>query len=140
MRLNTQLGQNNALLPQSLASANKTGDYFSAGMVRRMLFTLITGAIAAAGTVKIELLQATDSTGTGAKAIEGASATITATDAKTQGLAFVELDTANLDANNGFIYVSAKVTTTATVLVGVTMVTGENRFTPVNNADAYAVV
>jgi len=66
------------LVGQSLANTNATGRYYSMADYRAALFIVIAGAIAATKTVVLELLQATDRDGTGAKAITGASATITA--------------------------------------------------------------
>lgn len=57
------------LVGQSLASTNATGKYYDMQNYRRILATLIGGALAAGGSAKIELLQATDAAGTGAKGI-----------------------------------------------------------------------
>jgi hypothetical protein len=140
MQLYRQLKANMALLPQTIATTTVTGIYLPAAMVRRMLFTLIAGAMASGNTITLALYQATDASGTSAKAITGATCTITASAAKTSGLAFVELDTSMLDNNNGFEYVAARVTTNASLVAGVTCHAGENRFSPDIAADAYAVV
>ncbi len=70
------------LVGQSLASTNATGKYYDMQNYRRLLATLVGGALAAGGSAKIELLQATDAAGTGAKGIpttaDQTSATVTA--------------------------------------------------------------
>jgi hypothetical protein len=62
----------------------------------------------------------------------------TITPATTQAIAYVELDVAQLD--KGFDFVAAKVTTSANSVVGVTLVRGEGRFSPVQQVGASAVV
>lgn len=73
-----------ALKPQALNNTNATGRYFGMQMFRKAIFWLLGGAMAATKTTKIELLQAKDAAGTGAKAITGAEATITANIAVTE--------------------------------------------------------
>ncbi len=128
------------LLSQSIASSNKTGGYFGMQMYGKALAVLNVGAMADTNTVKIELLQAKDESGTDSKAIEGASATITASGALANGCALVEVDVFSLDINNGFEYISAKVTTTGTIACGVVLLRGDGRFEPVQDAQAFAVV
>lgn len=57
------------LVPQTINNSNATGKYYRFNMFRKLLAILQIGAIAATKTVKIEFLQATDGTGTGAKGI-----------------------------------------------------------------------
>lgn len=71
------------LAPQVINNSNATGRYYSVAMVRRLLAILSVGAMAATKTVKIELLQAKDGSGTDAKGIpttaaQAATAQITA--------------------------------------------------------------
>lgn len=130
----------NGLIAQDLSNSNKTGDYFGLQMYRKAIAVLNVGALTAGTNIKIELLQATDTAGTNSKVIDGANTTITATEAKTSGKAFVEVDVSSLDINNGFEFIAAKVTTTATTQVAVTLICGDGRFEPDNDFDAYAVV
>ena len=67
-----------ALVAQSLASTNATGRYFPMSMWRKVMATAQFAAMVAAGTVKVEFLQAKDRAGTSAKAIGSLSATSTA--------------------------------------------------------------
>lgn len=81
-RLSEEIKLDSALTPQSL-NGNDTGEYYNMQDYRNGLFALNCGAIADGGTVKMEILQASDAAGTGSKTlkdIDGAavSATITA--------------------------------------------------------------
>lgn len=66
------------LVAQALNNTNATGKYYGMQMDRKALFILLCGAMAVDKTTKIEILQAKDANGSEAKAIENASATITA--------------------------------------------------------------
>lgn len=66
------------LVPQAVNNNNVTGRYYLVNKGRRLRAWLLGGAMAATKTSKVELLQATDKEGTGAKAITGANAEITA--------------------------------------------------------------
>lgn len=219
------------LVAQALNNSNATGKYHKMTVWRRGLAILSGGAMAAGTTTKIELLQAKDANATGAKAITGAEATVTAntkvtaaqvvvgvaangatvtvndlvftkaaatttanrefadaaglatcindatygvsgvtatnnagtvslvasdpgettitltssdaatlTCSTTQAQAYVEVDVARLDINNGFEYVAAKVTTTANTVVSVAFLRGEGRFSPDQAVAASALV
>lgn len=65
------------LVPQALNAGNVTGRYFKADLGQRLRAVLSGGAMATTTTTKLELLQATSPAGAGAKAITGASVTIT---------------------------------------------------------------
>lgn len=78
-RLHEFVKQDLGLVPQAINNTNVTGAYFAMSNYGRLQARLLAGAMAATKTAKIELLQATDSAGTGAKAIgTGISATVTA--------------------------------------------------------------
>ncbi len=66
------------LVAQALNNSNKTGKYFGMQLFQKIIFILIGGAMAAEKTTKLEILQAKDSAGTGAKAVSDAATTITA--------------------------------------------------------------
>ena len=66
------------LISQALNNTNATGKYHSLKDYRSALAILSGGAMAATKTTKVEFLQAKDAAATGAKAITGAEATITA--------------------------------------------------------------
>lgn len=125
---------------QSVVSTSVTGSYLGMQMYRKALAILDVGAMAAGNTATVEILQAKDAAGTGAKAITGATATITAAEALTSGCAFIEVDVGSLDLANGFEYIAVKVTTNATLNVATILIRGDGRFEPVQDANAYAVV
>jgi len=60
--------------------------------------------------------------------------------ATVEAQAFVEIDTRQLDKNNDFSHVAAKVTTDAAIVVGAVMVRGNARNTPEQKVGASAVV
>ena len=62
--------------------------------------------------------------------VEGTDVAGTVTVATTKALAFVELDAAQLDTENGFTYVAPKVTTTANTVTGIVLLRGDGRFSP----------
>lgn len=66
-----------ALTPQSLNGAG-TGEYFAMDKFRKALFVAEVGAMAAAATSVLQVMQAQDAAGTGAKVVTNNAATITA--------------------------------------------------------------
>lgn len=67
-----------ALVPQAINNSNVTGKYYNMFFHRKVMAVLLSGAMAATKTAKVEFLQAKDAAGTGSKALTGAEATITA--------------------------------------------------------------
>jgi hypothetical protein len=66
-----------ALTPVSLNGAG-TGEYFRMDLHRKALFVVNVGAMAAGKTSEIQVMQAQDAAGTGAKVVTPSTATITA--------------------------------------------------------------
>lgn len=66
-----------ALAPVSLNGAG-TGEYFRMDLHRKALFVVNVGAMAAGKTSEIQVMQAQDAAGTGAKVVASSTATITA--------------------------------------------------------------
>ena len=95
--------------PQDIGTADVTGAYVAVGNYREVLATLITGSLTATKVATVELLQATDSSGTGAKALATA---VSATAPTGNGVVIAEVGASvdSLDSNNGFAYVAVKVT------------------------------
>jgi hypothetical protein len=244
-RINEEVKIDIGLVSQALNNTNATGEYFPVKDYGSLCAILNGGAMAATKTSKIELLQATDALGTGAKgipttALQAALATITAnalvteatitlatflatgtitinglvftahatvttkasrqfsiagtdtqdaveliscindptygvpgvtasnvagavtlkstipgqtlititsspgdtTDVKAtvKAQAFVEINTKQLDKKNHFVYIAAKVTTTANSNVAVVMLRGNARTTPVQKVGASAAI
>ena len=116
-----------AFAPADVATADKTGVYVFMGNYRRVLAFVTTAAVTSGKNVTIQLLQAKDAAGTGAKAL---SAIVT--NASTGGAvtASVEATASDLDVTNGYQYVTAQVTSDDTVAVSGTaiLIRGEARF------------
>lgn len=98
-----------AVAPQDIGTADVTGSYISMSGCNRVLAVLTTEALTAGQTATIELLQATDSSGTGAKALKTA-VTGTSTAEVLAVTAEVEVNGDEFDTNNGFSYFAVKVT------------------------------
>lgn len=104
-RLHNSSQMSIGLVPQALNNSNVTGRYYLCNQGRRLRAWLLGGAMAITKTSKVELLQATDNAGTGAKAITGADATITANALVTE--ATVDLTStgaADLVTINGIVF------------------------------------
>lgn len=111
-------------------TTDRTGAYHDVSGSNRILARLDTGAVAAASNATIQLLQATDDAGTGAKAL---SAVVTAVSAAGEALAVeVEAQTEDMDTNNGYTHVAVQVTSdNATAVVGsAVLLLAGNRFNP----------
>jgi len=108
-----------ALVPQTINNSNATGKYYNMAMYRKALFVLHVGAMAATKTAKIEVLQATDAAGTGAKGIPSdagqiATATITANTEVTEcTLTLESVAAADIIKINGITFTAHANTTTA---------------------------
>lgn len=77
------------IIPASIDGAS-TGSYFGMTLHRKALFFATFGAMAAAATAEIQVLQALDAAGTDSKVVTGAIATVTAnTNASVAKLAIV---------------------------------------------------
>jgi len=97
-----------AVAPQDIGTADVTGAYVAVGNYRIILATLITEALTDTKLATVELLQATDSSGTGAKAL--VSAVTSVADGAVAVIAEVGADIDDLDSNNDFAFVAVKVT------------------------------
>jgi hypothetical protein len=67
-----------ALEPQALNNSNNSGRSFPMRHFRRALFVVLGGAMAVTKTTALQIMEAQDAAGTGAQALSGALATITA--------------------------------------------------------------
>ncbi len=129
IKLSEQVKFDIGLVPQALNDSNETGSWFAMKDFRRVTAVLLGGALANTKASTIELLQAQDDQGTGAKAISSKSATYTCSEVAgvTEHSAYVEADHFDLDKANGFSYVAAKVTTTGDSVVGASLLRSEGR-------------
>lgn len=101
-----------ALDPVSLAAGTYTSAYVSAAKLHGFAGLVQVGA--GGGTVTVSLMQATDTSGTGAKAITGK----TTTGAVTPAVQYtVEGRPTDLDATNGFTAVALRIVVAGTATV-----------------------
>lgn len=102
-----------AVKPQALNNSNVTGSWFPLYEYGEMLVVLLVGAMAATKTAAIELLQAQDASGTGAKAITGKSATVTANALATKAtLTLASVAAGDTVTINGVTFTAHATTTT----------------------------
>lgn len=76
--LSERLKIDTALIPTAALNGALTGPYYDMGYWGKALFVVEVGAMAAAATCAIQLMQAKDVDGTGSKALTGLTATIKA--------------------------------------------------------------
>jgi len=94
--------------PQDIGTADVTGDYLAMSGADQILATFTTEALTTGKIGTVELLQATDSSGTGAKALATAvSGTSVDSGAVTVS---VGVKSDDFDTNNDFAFYAVKVT------------------------------
>lgn len=124
--IRTLLGVLNA----DIAAADRTGAYHDVSGANRIMARLDTGAVGAGNNATIQLLQAKDDAGTGAKALSAAVSKVSAAG----GVLAVEVEakTEDMDTNNGFTHVAVQVgSDNATAVIGsAVLLLAGNRFNP----------
>jgi len=122
------------------------GEYYTAwfdhSRAHRSTWRLWVGDIAQGGTVNFDLVQATDSVGTGAKAIAAKAITqLTQAGGDSDDEVFIELRTEELDVQNRFSFVRGHLTIGAAAANAGVSVFGDNpRFAPVSVAGVTEIV
>ena len=126
--MNEELEVVQGVAPQDIGTADVTGSYLAIDGADQILATLTTASLLAASTATIELLQATDSSGTGAKALATA-VTGTAPTGNGEVTISVGVKSDDFDTNNDFAYYAVKVTcSVSTTLGGATVARGHLRY------------
>ena len=115
--MNEELEVIAGVVPQDIGTADITGDYLPMEGADQILATLTTEALTAAQTATVELLQATDAAGTGAKALATA-VTGTAVTGALAVVASVGVKSDDFDTNNDFAFYAVKVTCSETGKLG----------------------
>lgn|GEM_PF-2474393 len=146
-RLSEQMKIDNAVESQNLGAASTTSAYFDMSEYRKALAILNSGALANGSLVSLELMQAQDSSGTGAKSVndlDGNPIVVEYTNSTGASVPsvelFAEVQAAIMDTNNGFTHLAVKVTSDdAASQVAVDLLRGDARFMPVQDADASVV-
>lgn len=96
---------------QDINNSNVVGRYVNMTHFRKALVEMNVGAMAAAKTAALTLMQATDSNGTGAKAVEGVTATITAnTNVQIATIALAAVANTDVVVINGLSYTKSAAT------------------------------
>ena len=116
--------------PDAYTAATYVSDYVSMSDYGRIQAVVMAGTMGASATIDAKLVQATDSSGTGAKDITGKAITqlVKATDDDKQ--AIINLQSEELDVNNSFTHVALSITVgTATSDVGGIVLGTDARFT-----------
>ena len=103
--------------PQDIGTADITGSYLPMSGADQILATLTTASLLAASTATIEILQATDDSGSGASVLV-APVTGTAPVGNGEITISVGVKSDDFDTNNGFAYYAVKVTCSVATTVG----------------------
>lgn len=119
--------------PLTRQTAAHVSDWVLMSKYHRAFFLLILGAMGASATVDAKLQQASSATGTGAKDITGKAITqLTKAGSDDNSIVGIELQTEELDVNNGFEYVRFVVTIgVADCTYAATLFGTNGRFKPV---------
>ena len=104
------------LAPQSVNGAAVTSSYADMSKAVRYAAIVNTEAIGTGESVAIQIMEAKDSTGTGAQAITGA--TLTLGEGKNFGIVEVMVD----NMTDGFTHLATRLTVTGTVVVSAVLV------------------
>ncbi len=127
--------------PASLATGNTDSAWISMAQFQRLMAVVTTGVLGASATLDISFRQATDSSGTGAKAVTGKAATqiVKATGDNKQVL--VNLAGQELDVEGGFSFVSLRLAVgTAASIAGAVVLGSQTRYGDAETLDIATVV
>ena len=114
MKIYEKIKMDVGLDAQTINNTNVVGRYVNMTHFRKALVVMNVGAMAATKTAALTLMQATDSSGTGAKAVSGFTATITAnTDVQVATIALAAVANTDVVTVNGLSYTKAAATTVA---------------------------
>lgn len=120
-----------AIFPQDINGGAVTSSYFSAAKSRIFKALGFAKAVAATKKITLELLQATDSSGTGAKALGAAIAVTNTTGSAKDLTAVAEARVEEMDVAGGFSHVAVRISTDngATLLAAAVFEQGDLRYT-----------
>ncbi len=127
--------------PDANTAATYTSDWVNMENFHQLMAIVQVGIIAAGGTVDAKLMQATSSTGAGAKAISTANAQITqVTTAGNDTQQILTVRTDALDVAGGFSFVALRMTHTTAAGDSAGLVLGINpRYAPADDLDLASV-
>lgn len=141
---NKQLGEVIAVLAAKAGTANSTPlvtSYVSAALADTVALVAVLGDMAAE-TIDVALYQATDSGGTGAKALKAAAQLAAHASNNDNKVVVVSVRKEELDIANGFVFVAGRCVTGGATggAVGLSVLGGDLRFGPASAVDSAAVV
>jgi len=128
--------------PASVAAGTVTTDYADLSKFESVMFVILTGSLGASATVDASVVQATDSAGTGSKALASAKAITQLVKASNDNnQVIVNLRAEDLDMNNNFDHAALSVTVaTAASILGVLVIGMNPRYAPASDNDLATVV
>jgi len=141
VKLSEKLAVVSVIDPDANTTGTITGDWVDLGVHRRAMFIFAIGTLGSSATADGDVQQASDSSGTGAKAITGKSIT-QLTDAGTDSDKQVVVEVADyeLDVEGGFTHVAPRlIIGTATSDSTVIGIAGVPRYHPASDNDLASV-
>lgn len=128
--------------PDVTAASSVNSAWVSAKDFHRFMAIICAGTLGASATVDALIQQATDASGTGAKAVTGKAITqLTQAGSDSDRQAVINLATEELDVDNGFDYIRLQVTVgTATSDIGALLLGVAPRNAPASDHDVSTVV
>lgn len=128
--------------PDSFPAAEYNSGYNLLQQYHRAVVILMVGDMGTGATVDMDIEQATDTSGTGAKAISGKSITqLTQAGSDSNKVVVVEIRTEELDVDGGFDCINAEVTVgTEAVELALLILGTEPRYPPVPTTTLEEVV
>ncbi|WP_424195526.1 hypothetical protein ACMYR3_06155 [Ampullimonas aquatilis] len=142
MKLSEGLAVLAAVDPQSVAAGTVTTAWFPVLNFHRFLALIGTGALGASATVDVKFQQAQDAAGTGAKDVTGKALTqLTQAGGASNKQAMIDLNSSDVDTNNGFGWVRLSMTVGVAASQAVAyLLGGTPEFAPPRDTSANPVI
>jgi hypothetical protein len=130
IKLTELLALDNVVAPQDCGTAPVTGTYVDVSNAGRFVALAKAGAVTAAKTLTVQLLQATSSGGAGAKNL-GAAVVVAGAGGNAPADVKIEKQATDLDGAGGFVFVTAQLTINEAGKLGEAwLVRGDRRYQP----------
>jgi len=127
--------------PDANATGTLGSDWVDMTMFDQAMCVVMTGVLGTAAGVDVQIEQATDSSGTGAKDITGKTITELLKATNDDDQAIINIDADELDITGDFTHIRAVMTTaTATSDSGLIILASRPRYGPANDNDLASVV
>ena len=130
MKLSEQLRIEEGVLNADIAT-DRTSAYYDATGYRRFAAKAFAKDVNSDKNLTVQLLQATDSSGTGAKALSSLVTSVSDDSPSGDINAIAEAQDSDFDSANGFKYIAVQLTSDdTTVLANANLIMAGNRFAP----------